>query len=190
MKTVPTSPNSDDISALLRFKRAEMPSPDYFERFIDEFHRRQSAALLHRPLHTLIWDRMAAKMGFAAHASAHPWRRLATASSLALAVIAIGFVGHGQLQQISSFQKRQAGVEGTQLPQLEGVNRLSLNPRFEGTVASAATPSGPGPTPAALRAVPPSPTSPSIQIVRPRSTEQPRYVIDARPVSFEGTLSF
>lgn len=48
---------NDDIHKLLRLKRYEHPSPDYFERFLDEFHHRQRAELLRQPTWSLLWER-------------------------------------------------------------------------------------------------------------------------------------
>lgn len=46
---------NQDVHKLLRLKRYEIPSPDYFERFLDEFHRRQRSELISRPtLHILL----------------------------------------------------------------------------------------------------------------------------------------
>ncbi len=47
-----------DIHKLLRFKRYEHPTPDYFERFLDEFHERQRADLLKQSALKLMWERM------------------------------------------------------------------------------------------------------------------------------------
>lgn len=47
-----------DIHKLLRLKRYEMPSPDYFERFIDEFHRRQRSELISRPTLHILCERV------------------------------------------------------------------------------------------------------------------------------------
>jgi len=46
-----------DVHKLLRLKRYEMPSQDYFERFIDEFHRRQRAELISRPTLSIVFER-------------------------------------------------------------------------------------------------------------------------------------
>jgi len=46
-----------DVHKLLRLKRYEHPTPDYFERFIDEFHERQRAELLRQPTWALLWER-------------------------------------------------------------------------------------------------------------------------------------
>ena len=47
-----------DIHKLLRLKRYEHPTPDYFERFIDQFHERQRAELLRQPAWILLWERV------------------------------------------------------------------------------------------------------------------------------------
>jgi hypothetical protein len=46
-----------DIHKLLRLKRYEGPTPDDFERFLDEFNERQRAELLRQPTWSLVWER-------------------------------------------------------------------------------------------------------------------------------------
>ena len=48
---------NQDVHKLLRLKRYEMPSPDYFERFMDEFHHRQRADLIARPTLQVVFER-------------------------------------------------------------------------------------------------------------------------------------
>jgi hypothetical protein len=47
-----------DVHRLLRLKRYEHPTPDYFERFLDQFHERQRAELLRQPTWSLLWERV------------------------------------------------------------------------------------------------------------------------------------
>ena len=47
-----------EIHKLLRLKRYEHPTPDYFERFLDQFHERQRAELLRQPAWSLLWERV------------------------------------------------------------------------------------------------------------------------------------
>ncbi len=49
---------NQDIHKLLRLKRYEMPSQDYFERFLEEFHRRQRSELISRPAWQVLFDRV------------------------------------------------------------------------------------------------------------------------------------
>lgn len=46
-----------DVHKLLRLKRYETPSSDYFERFLDDFHRRQRAELISRPTLHILFER-------------------------------------------------------------------------------------------------------------------------------------
>ena len=48
----------DKIARLLRLKRYEQPPPDYFENFLQEFHRRQRDELLREPLWSTCVDRV------------------------------------------------------------------------------------------------------------------------------------
>jgi hypothetical protein len=48
---------NQDLHKLLRLKRYEMPSSDYFERFIDDFHRRQRSELISRPTLSILFER-------------------------------------------------------------------------------------------------------------------------------------
>lgn len=47
-----------DLHNLLRLKRYESPTPDYFERFLDEFNERQRSELLRQPTWNLLWERL------------------------------------------------------------------------------------------------------------------------------------
>lgn len=46
------------VHKLLRIKRYEMPTPDYFERFLDDFNERQRAELLRQPTWKLLCERV------------------------------------------------------------------------------------------------------------------------------------
>src|SRR6202011_1070623 len=46
--------DEQELQRLLRLKRFEQPSPGYFERSLDEFHRRQPEELI-RPSAAQIW---------------------------------------------------------------------------------------------------------------------------------------
>jgi hypothetical protein len=47
-----------DVHRLLRLKRYEHPTPDYFESFFDEFQERQRAELLRQPTWKLLLERV------------------------------------------------------------------------------------------------------------------------------------
>lgn len=47
-----------DVHKLLRLKRYEHPTPDYFERFLDEFQQRQRSEILRQPAWAPLWERI------------------------------------------------------------------------------------------------------------------------------------
>ena len=74
--------SDERISKLLRLKRYEKPSPDYFEDFLAEFQLRQRAEVIHRPFWKIAWDRLAPIFVLP------PVSRLVTVGSMAAAVVA------------------------------------------------------------------------------------------------------
>jgi hypothetical protein len=48
----------EQISALLRLKRHELPPPGYFDRLLQDVHRRQRSELLRQPLWKIALERM------------------------------------------------------------------------------------------------------------------------------------
>ena len=74
-----------EVRDLLRLKRYEQPSEDYFEDFVDEFHRRQREELLKRSARSLLAERLSVwlrEMGVA---------KWAYGAGLAYAVLMVGF---------------------------------------------------------------------------------------------------
>ena len=49
-----------DISALLRLKRFEQPPPEYFDEFLRDFHRKQREELLKKSVWQIAWNRVEA----------------------------------------------------------------------------------------------------------------------------------
>ncbi|MEI8293132.1 MAG: hypothetical protein WCG66_03970 [bacterium] len=78
--------NADSISKLLRLKRYEQPSEEYFQNFLLEFQNRQRSEVIHRPLLQIAWDRCSSLFDLVS------MPRLVMASSFAAAVIAAAFV--------------------------------------------------------------------------------------------------
>ena len=150
----------EQLSALLRLKRYENPGPEYFDRLLQDVHRRQRAELLRRPLWRIAADRF--QTFFSEHSMGPVAYAGAMASALILGVGLIGLMNPGDLE--------------TRRP----VSR---------TIAASATP--------VLTLQPASPRRPSL-VAQPFETTQqarsarhvPRYVIDARPVSYEGPFKF
>ena len=118
---------NQDVHKLLRLKRYEMPSSDYFERFLDEFHDRQRADVISRPTMQVVFERI-----LSAFPDFHV-PRLAYAAVAAAAVM---------LSAIILFQQQETGAPTgsfalnsptvAQLPAGQGDLRLpvSMRPDF------------------------------------------------------------
>jgi len=158
------------VSALLRLKRFEQPPPGYFDDLLKNVHRRQREELLHRPLWQIALER--AQVFF----SEHSMGNLSYAGALA-AVLVVGVTAIGLMTPGATPRPAQAFAEITPpapvqvvTPQLStGSNRmLVLAPQVGAQL------------------------EPWIDVRRVASPQigAPRYVIDARPVSYERSSSF
>ena len=58
-----TEDQQQKLSALLHLKRYEQPPPGYFDKLLQDVHRRQRSDLLHRPLWKIAVERMQAFLG-------------------------------------------------------------------------------------------------------------------------------
>ncbi len=160
------------ISALLRLKRFEQPPPGYFDQLLSEVHRRQRSELLHRPLWKIAIERM--QVFFSEHSMGNLGYAGAMAALLVVGVATIG------LLTPNAIQKGQAGAgiaSSNPLPELstslgnEGANRMMV-----------VAPARNGSQAVGLEDSARQNDAPAISA--------PRYVIDARPVSYEPAFSF
>jgi hypothetical protein len=155
----------EQLSALLRLKRHEQPPPGYFDDLLRDVHRRQREDLLQRPLWQIALERLQCFFGERSFAP------LSYAGALAAVVI----VGVASIHSMNPQSERMAQTGKV----------LSF-----GEMASARTASA---TPPALSLQPGQESLISQQAfdVSPgEASHIPRYVIDARPVSYVPTFSF
>lgn len=155
----------EQLSALLRLKRYEQPPAEYFDRLLRDVHRRQRADLLRRPLWKIAVERV--QTFFSEHSMGHA----SYAGAMAVALV-VGVAGIG-LMTPSGGERGTTSTVAVTIPinagkPLAAAEPFSIQPTTPVKLDSRGSfPSG----------VPPVPG-------------QPRYVMDARPVSYEPSASF
>jgi len=154
----------EQLSALLRLKRYEQPPAQYFDRLLADVHRRQRADLLQLPLWKIAVERV--QTFFGEHSMGH----LSYAGSLA-SVLIIGVAAIGLMTPGSSVQRDESAARIASTTPAASPEKL-LTLQTSGTLPSLESSS--------LQTAPPGFQSVS---------SQPRYVIDARPVSYEPSSS-
>ena len=158
-------PDDETIQKLLRLKKYEQPGPEYFENFLVEFHRRQRAELLRRPLWRIALDRAEAFFGAPSFA---PIGHLQYATAVFVVMAGLALLTFRGGDRPSDNLAAKDPVPPSQLfaqrslpPAAEPVDDFA---QFDVRVQSAARQS--------------------------QAVATPRYVIDARPASYEPTFDF
>lgn len=165
--------NFDDLQRLLRLKRHEAPPPEYFEDFLFEFHRRQRAELLRRPLWRLALDRLEGALPSFTPA------RYAYAGSCALAVGAAALASGHILTSTPRVSQANPGTVAVNRPPAPALRPVASQP-----------------LPLDLHRSRSAVRLPDLNFDQPRQytatvrSAHPRYVLDAQPVSYEQTASF
>ncbi len=150
----------EQLTALLRLKRYEEPPPGYFDRLLADVHRRQRAELLRRPLWKISLERLQTLFG------EHSMGSLSYAGAMtgfvALGIVAIGLLTPADIESKNS-SRTLAAASAPSSSRL-----LSLQARSVESPFAAAQPME-WEQPARLTT----------------GGRAPRYVIDARPASYE-----
>lgn len=150
----------EQLSALLRLKRYEQPPAHYFDGLLQNIHRQQRAELLRRPLWKIAAERV--QTFFSEHSMGNLSYAGALASVLVLGIATIGLMTPGGSIERNASASQLAATSPAPTPEklltLQASNKL---PGLE------------------------SPALQSAQPVTGSQVLQPRYIIDARPVSYE-----
>ncbi len=151
----------EQLTALLRIKRFEQPPPQYFDRLVENIHRRQREELLQRPLWRIAVERVQTFF------SEHSMGDLSYAGAMAAALV----VGAGAIAVMTpgEIEKRPAFAVITEPSQQKTGAVLTLQSR-------------PMLAPALPVAFEPQQIS---QAGRAQFAKDRRYIIDARPASYE-----
>jgi hypothetical protein len=153
------------VSALLRLKRFEQPPPGYFDLLLNDVHRRQRMELLQRPLWKIALERL--QVFFSEHSMGNLSYAGAMASVLVVGMVAIGLMTPAANKDGAPIAKNNPEQPAKQLAHAS--NRMIVL--------------GPQGSSAALLSSPRN-ESPASGI------SAPRYIIDARPASYEPASSF
>jgi hypothetical protein len=155
----------EQLSALLRLKRHEQPPPEYFDQLVRDIHRRQREELLHQPLWKIAVERV--QTFFGEHSMGGLSYAGAMASILVLGTATIGLLTPGGIDSAPRSQMADAGSTRDVPPAM-----ISLAPAAPAQPVTLEAP-----------AFPPAQAAPSL-------AGAPRYVIDARPASYEPSFKF
>ena len=166
-----------DLQRLLRLKRYEVPPPDYFEDFLIEFHQRQRAELLKRPLWRLAMDRIEGALPTFSPS------RYAYAGACATAIAATVFASTHILKSGSMGTLAVASTQTAVMPP------ASVSFHAPGAVTLVAPARSPRIN--ILSSRPSLRISPELDFNRPGTaavsyaSSRPRPVLDTQPVSYE-----
>jgi hypothetical protein len=149
----------EQLTALLRLKRYEQPPAQYFDRLLQNVHRRQRSELLQLPLWKIALERV--QTFFSEHSMGH----LSYAGALA-AVLVVGVTTIGIMTPSGSSVRNAAPPLTAQAPTPQPERLLSLQTSKPQPVLE-------------------SPSLSTAQTGYAPVASQPRYVIDARPASYE-----
>lgn len=153
----------EQLTALLRIKRFEQPPPQYFDRLLENIHRRQREELLHRPLWRIAVERVQTFF------SEHSMGNVSYAGAMAMTLV----VGAGAIAVMTPAKIEQRNFVAATTPrQPKAGTLLTLQSR--------------------QAVAPVLPVAFDMQSPRPArslAAKDPVYVIDARPASYEPEAS-
>jgi hypothetical protein len=154
------------VQELLRLKRLEQPPPGYFDRTLEEFHRRQRAELLRRSAGQIWFDRLVSALwSFRMPTSAY-------GGALGIFVVLVTLMGTGTWGPRTDEGRSTSSLVQTLT---RPAAHLALNKDFDWSDF------GQRPVVSNLNLVP---------VIQPSDSSLPRYVLDGHPVSYEASFNF
>ena len=172
----------EQLSALLRIKRFEQPPPQYFDRLLQDIHRRPRAELLRRPLWKIAAERV--QTFFSEHSMGHLSYAGALATVLVVGVVGIGFMTSGGSMEPGGARGLTAVADATPPKEIAPADNAFSQKKLL-AIETAPPSTGFGPSTLPTSAPLPNPQSFTVPAVH-----QPRYVIDARPASYDPAAAY
>lgn len=168
------------LSKLLRLKRFEQPPAGYFEDFLKEFQYRQRAQLLRTPAWRLALERLQAMW------QEHLTLTRFTYATASVAVLCVaGALTFNMLEHPGSGVRTSAAIlAANTAASVQGI------PAVEPAQQTLQLASAPAPQALTLTPQIRIPDALMGQAVQAQAGRNPRYVLDARPVSYEPPFSF
>jgi hypothetical protein len=162
--------DEQQLQKLLRLKRFEQPPPGYFDRTLNEFHRRQRQELLRQSAVQIWFERLISTLwSFRVPSYAY-------GAAFAAFLVAATIVGSGvwaPYKETIGTSSNLARVASSPAMIERSSYRLALSGNVDWSKFDRSSVSP--------RVVP---------VLRPSQSALPRYVLDGRPVSYEASFSF
>jgi hypothetical protein len=150
------------VEQLLKLKRFEQPPPGFFERALEEFHRRQRAEILQRSAFQIWFERVSSSFGnFRVPASAY-------AGAFGVFAVIATLLGTGIWGPEVPNRNPDGGVTQAEVAD----SGLKLTSRDEVQLSR------------------PEPVQKIFPTIRPSDASRPRYILDRQPVSYQPPASF
>lgn len=162
--------DEQQLQKLLRLKRFEQPPPGYFDRALNEFHRRQRQELLRRSAVQIWFERLISSLwSFRVPTYAY-------GAAFAAFLVAATIVGSG----VRAPYRETVGTS-SDLARVASSPPVIERPSYQLALSGNVDWSKFDRSSVSPRVVP---------VLRPSQTALPRYVLDGRPVSYEASFSF
>jgi len=121
--------NESDIQKLLRLKRYEQPAPEYFDKFLHDFHRRQRAELLRQPAWKIVLERV--ETFFSEHSMGRYAYATATAAVLFFAgITSMGILNSTPAANVAVNTSVAPHMAVTTIPASEQLQASAQHPRY------------------------------------------------------------